>query len=159
MRKALWLSCSLAMVLGLMGCGSDAREVQVSKTLKQLEDAANNVGRIKAKVEAWEKEPQKTQLLKDAVDDTEGLKKNGQALQEIKQENERLEPPSKEEKEEFAKGYRNKLTGAVDRLNKEQIALNQALARAEKINKAALAELNDKLRLAQREFEVLTRPR
>lgn len=159
MKRAFWPVYSIVMC-GLLGCGSDVRESLVVMAVKQVGDAATNLGNIKENVEKWEKEtkdPEKARHIKTAIEATERLKRNGQTLQEIKQEAAKLDPISPEEKEELGKNFRKRLQTDVDRLSKEMNALNQTMARAEKASKSGIADLKQKLQVAQSEFEVLTR--
>lgn len=160
MRKVFWPACPALMMFGLLGCGSDVRESLVSVAVKQINDASSNLGNIKENVEKWEKETKdadKTRHIKTAIEATERLKRNGQTLQEIKQEAAKLEPLSPEEKEELGKTFRKSLESAVQRLNKEMTSLNESMLRAEKVSKSGIADLKQKLQVAQSEFEVLTR--
>lgn len=160
MGRTLWLGCAAGMCLGLIGCGSDRRETLVSVAVKQMNDAAGNMASVRSSVEKWEKEPkEKAKYLKLAGDAADRLKKNGQAFQEIKQQADNLEALTQQEKEEQAKNFKKNLRGALDAVTKEMNALNQTMARAEKMDKAGISDLREKLRQAQSEFEVLSRQR
>jgi hypothetical protein len=163
MKKLVVVGSLLSLVL--TGCSSDEREGQISKTISELNKAASSLGNIRDNVEKWEKETkdsEKNRFLKQAMDGTETLKSVAQQLQLIKQTTDKLEPATKEQKEEYAQKHRNALGSALNNVNKEQTALNEALTRAEAANRnlaGALGELKQKLQLAQGEFEVLTKTR
>ncbi|MBM4067909.1 MAG: hypothetical protein FJ271_03055 [Planctomycetes bacterium] len=160
MGRTMWLGCAAGMCLGLIGCSSDTRETLVSVAVKQMNDAASNMASIRQSVEKWEKEPkEKAKYLKLAGDAAERLKKNGQAFQEIKQQADKLDVLTQQEKEEQAKTFEKSLRGALTTVTKEMAALNQTMARAEKVDKTGISDLREKLRQAQSEFEVLSRQR
>lgn len=162
MRRGLWLCGMVAMTVGLAGCGSDMREVLVSTAVKQMNDAASNLASIRETVDKWEREKEtkdKEKLIKSASETAERLKRNGQNFQEIKQQAEKLEPLSQQDKDELGKSFSKSLRGALDRVTKEMNALNETMARAEKVSKTGIADLRQKLQHAQSEFEVLSRQR
>ena len=165
MKKLVALGSTFFLVLALSGCSSDQREAQISKTIGELNKAASSITNIKENVDKWDKESkdaEKTKYLKQAIEGTNTLKKIAQELQAIKQTTETLEPATKEQKEEYAEKYRAQLGSAINRVNQEQTALNEAMIRAETAHRDmanALGELKQKLQLAQGEFEVLTKQR
>jgi hypothetical protein len=164
MRMKKWIAWASAVVVMvcLTGCGSDLREVLVGKAIDDLGKAASTIQGIRENVEKWEaetKDAEKKKFLDNAISATDTLKQVGQGFQGIKQATERLEPSSREQREELRRSFRDRLDKAIERLRKEQRSLNDAITRADGIKKGALAELKEKLQQAQGEFEVLTKPR
>ncbi len=163
MKKFIAPLGALCLTLVLSGCGSDLREVLISGTIEKLNKAKTSLPNIKTNVAKWDKETkdaEKTKLLKSAMDGTNSLRGVARELQEIKQATGQLDPTTKEQREEYLQKYRDRLGSAVEGLKKEQTGLNDALIMAEKNHpqlKTALAELKQKLQLAQSEFDVLTK--
>jgi hypothetical protein len=95
--------------------------------------------------------------LKKAIQSADSLRLSAKSLQDLKQESLQVEPTSGEVREEYRQKYRVSLPAAVQRVEKGQKALNEALLQAEKNHpdqKPALVELKQKLQLAQAEFEL-----
>ena len=160
MTKFLLLAGALAIFLP--GCGTDERERLISSALDQINSAASNMSAIKENVLKWEKEKkesEKTKLLKNAVDQTAALTKNAQFFQAIKGQADKLEPGTPETRKELVDKYRDRFATAIDNANKERIALNDAIAKAEKTNKTALSDLKINLQKAQGDFENLVKQR
>lgn len=160
MKKLLLLAGVLAFFLP--GCGTDERERLISSAKDEIDKAASNMASIKDNIVKWEKEKkvtEKTKLLKNAVDGTAALTKNAQVFQAIKGQADRLEPGTPDSRKELVDKWRDRFATAIDNVNKERIALNDTIARAEKINKADLAELKISLQKAQGDFENLVKQR
>jgi hypothetical protein len=160
MKKLLLLAGALAIFLP--GCGTDEREQLITSALDQINSAASNMTAIKDNVVKWEKEKKETEknkLLKNAVDGTTALTKNAQFFQAIKGKADKLEPGTPESRKELVDKYRDRFALAIENANKERIALNDAIAKAEKKDKASLAELKISLQKAQGDFENLVKQR
>jgi len=162
MMKLLVLAGALAMAMVLPGCGTDERERLITQALDQLDSAANNLSTIKDNVVKWEKEKKETdkpKLLKNAVEATVALSKNAKDLQYIKGMADKLETGTPETRKEYVDKYRDRFASAIENVNKERIALTEAIARAERKEKAPLAELKVSLQRAQGDFENLVKQR
>lgn len=160
MKKLFLLAGVLA--ISLPGCGTDEREQLISSALDQINSATSNMAAIKDNVVKWEKEKkdtEKAKLLKNAVDGTTALTKNAQFFQAIKGKADKLEPGTPEARKELVDKYRDRFASAIESANKERLALNDAIAKAEKKDKSSLAELKVSLQKAQGDFENLVKQR
>jgi outer membrane murein-binding lipoprotein Lpp len=167
MKRSFVLAAVMCGLLVVSGCGTDVRENVISLTIESLTKAAGSLASIKEAVAKWDskdtKEADKAAWLKKAMDRIEGtnsLRTAAQGLLQAKQAAQQLEPASKEVRDEYFEKYQKNIQDAVKRVQKEQDALNEALRQAEQNHpdqKTALAELKQKLQLAQGEFEVQTK--
>jgi hypothetical protein len=160
MKKLSARAAVIFTVLTLSGCGSDLRETLISSAVGDMNKAAGSLSSIKENLEKLDKEKKnedKVALLKKAAESTNTLRSAALGLQRVKQASLQLEPASKETRDEYREKYQDRLRAAVQRLEKEQKGLNEALIQAEKKHpdqKKELAELKQKLQLAQGEFEL-----
>jgi hypothetical protein len=150
-----------ALVLFLPGCGTDEREKLIADALEEINKASGNMATIKENIVKWEKAnvSEKPKLLKSAMDATQALKKNALIFQLIKGQADKLEPGTPESRKELVEKYRDRFASAIESANKERIALNEAIARAEKKEKAPLADLKISLQQAQGDFENIVKQR
>jgi len=150
-----------ALVLFLPGCGTDDRERLISDALEEIGKAAGNMAAIKDNIVKWEKAnaSEKPKLLKSAMDATQALSKNALMFQVIKGQADKLDPGAPESRKELVDKYRDRFASAIENANKERIALNEAIARAEKKEKAPLADLKISLQKAQGDFENIVKQR
>jgi DNA repair exonuclease SbcCD ATPase subunit len=160
MKKLIVLAGTLCVTLTVCGCGSDLREALINGATESMNKASGTLSAIKENVDKWDKETreaEKTNVLKKAVESTKSLHTAAQGLQRVRQEAMQLEPAAKELREQNREKYQKGIVAAVERLNKEQKGLNDALIQAEKNHpdqKTKLTELKQKLQLAQAEFEL-----
>jgi len=159
MKKVMLFVGVLALLLP--GCGTDERERLIADALDQINSAATNMATIRDNIVKWEKakESERPKLLKSAIDGTQALSKNALAFQLIKGQADKLEPGTLESRKELADKYRERFAAAIENANKERIALNEAIARAEKKEKAPLVDLKISLQKAQGDFENLVKQR
>jgi len=150
-----------ALVFFLPGCGTDDRERLISDALEEIGKAAGNMAAIKDNIVKWEKAnaSEKPKLLKSAMDATQALSKNALMFQLIKGQADKLDPGTPESRKELVEKYRDRFASAIENANKERIALNEAIARAEKKEKAPLADLKISLQKAQGDFENIVKQR
>jgi len=161
MKKLFGFASVLSMAMFLPGCGTDEREQYISTALDQINSAATNMAAVKDNVVKWEKakDNEKAKLLKNAKDSVDALTKNAQNFQSIKGRADKLERPTPDEQKALVDKYRDRLASAIDNANKESMALNEAIARAEKKDKNSLADLKVSLQKAQGDFENLVKQR
>ena len=157
--KKLWILSGI-LALCLPGCGSDEREQLINKSIDQLNNAASNMATIKENIVKWEKgkENEKSKLLDIAEKSTVELQKSAKKLQEIKQQADKLEAPAPEDRKAFVDKFRDRYASAIEKVEKERIALNEVIARADKNHKGSLATLKSKLQQIQGDFENLVKP-
>jgi hypothetical protein len=161
MKKMMGLAGVLSLAVILPGCGTDEREQYISAALDQIKSASDNMSAIKDSVVNWEKAKgnEKNKHLKNALESVTALTKNAQNFQSIKGRADKLEPPTPEARKELVDKYRDRFASAIENANKERVALNEAIARAEKKDKTSLAELKISLQKAQGDFENLVKQR
>jgi hypothetical protein len=161
MKKLIGLASVMIVALTLPGCGTDEREQLISSALDQINSAATNMAAIKDNVVKWEKakDNEKPKLLKNALESVTALSKNAQMFQLIKGKADKLEPLSPEDRKGFVDKYRDRFASAIENANKERVALNDAIARAEKKEKTSLSDLKINLQKAQGDFENLDKQR
>ena len=161
MKKLFGFVSVLSMAMILPGCGTDEREQYISTALDQIKSAADNMAAIKDSIGKWEKakDNEKAKFLKNAQDSVTALVKNAQMFQAIKGKADKLERPTPDEQKALVDKYRDRFASAIENANKESMALNEAIARAEKKDKNSLADLKISLQKAQGDFENMVKQR
>jgi len=164
MRRLPWIALGALLTLSLAGCSPDPREGAIGGGLGNVEAASADLSAIKDEINKAVKKSQKDNVkltaadFKDALTAVEHLKDDGKKLAEIRNNQaDALPPISAEEKEDYVKRYQDRLTSAIDDLQKNKKALNEALVEAETVNRQAVVELRKKIREAEGEFEALAR--
>jgi uncharacterized lipoprotein YehR (DUF1307 family) len=159
--KMLWILAA-ALALALTGCGGDERERLINRAIDQLTNAQTHMAAIKDSVLKWEKEKkqqEKLRLLQSAKDAAKAFRKTAKEFQKIKQEADKLDASTPEDRKTYVEKFRERFAQAIENVDKERLALNAAIARAEKTAKGQLAELKSSLRDAQGDFESLAKQR
>ena len=165
MKRLPVLVCTFFLCGFLVGCGTDSKEGLIEDTINMVQQAANDVGNIKSRVnEAIKKVDEKGSKLDlaDAGKAADQLKKLGEEAQKIKRRIE-LDRASitDEDRQTYADNKRGKLASVFGDLIKERNDLNKALDKAEKSNipnaKKAVNDLREKIRDAESPFESLAR--
>ena len=159
-RILVLLGTSLFCVI-LTGCGGDPRGDTVGAVVGLMNGAAGDVKSITTAVDKAIDKHKKENVpleLTDAIAAAKLLAETGKKLQEIKTNQiDHIKPATEEEKVELADKYKGRINTAVGDLVKEKKELNNALQRAEAIDKDKVEELRTKIREAEGPFEALAR--
>jgi hypothetical protein len=162
-KAARWLTLLVPMVF-LTGCGSDPREEYIDKAVKYVNDAANELGAIKDRVNAAIKNAKDNKLnrkdLSEAKGNIETLRDLGKKMQLVKQNTDAAgSSTSEDEKAELRQRYQKRVQDSLAGLEEERVALQKALQEAEAIDAEGIRDLRDQLTQAEGIFAVLARPR
>jgi hypothetical protein len=179
-RAAACLLCGL--LLGVAGCGSDPQDEIISGTLNRLTEVTQNLGEIKKSVrEAINASDskgvrigEKDEYLLRALASAQDLRKLGERLQHLKELSDIMkDKTSPEFSKDLAARYRNRLQDNVLNLEKEERALDVALAEAykkadeggqgllgdEPLKKEDQSSIRAEIKKGREAFEVLTKQR
>jgi hypothetical protein len=162
MRRSLVLLGTFLLSGLLAGCGGDTREDLISRTVGAMNEAAKQMDTIAKDVTKAVDKAQKdgsNQLdLADALKATEKLAVTGRKMQQIKGELESMRGKvTDEEKQENAKDKGPMINDSFKRLLKEQNTLEEALGKANEVNRAETQKLREKIKEAVGPFESLSR--
>ncbi len=162
MTRRLVTGCTLALCVGLLGCGSESRDNLITQVLTTANDAAAKWRNVKNEVDKLlqKKEDLEQKDFKPALEATNQLKDLGNQMLNIKAVAEKLkETVTDADRAEFNKRFVGQLQRAMLTLVTEQEALNKALQEVETRSPEAASELSRKVRDIQAEFEAVSKPR
>ena len=159
--------CGALLFCSICGCGGETYEDLIKDTIARINEAATDVGSIRAEVKkAIEKtEGGKPLDLKAAIKATEALNKTGKDTQLLKRRIEQIRANVDDsQKKANAESQRGKLNAAMTELLKQKADLAAVLAEAERLPpdrvpnaKQAVADFRAKLIEAESPFEALSR--
>ena len=162
MKRILSLTAAVLMTAGLAGCGGDERKDVVQGVLSMMDQAASDVANIRKRVdEAVDKSKKDNAPLDftEAAKAAETLRKEtGPFAQKRKAEVEAIRGKlDADAKQAFAEEFKGKVNETFKRLVTEKNKLNEALEKADQIDKQKTDDLRAKIREAEGPFESLAR--
>jgi uncharacterized protein YdcH (DUF465 family) len=166
MKRQLVLVGIFFLLAGLVGCGSESGDAQVSQAIVVMNNARARLAAVKNEVNkavdkaAGENNRELTgDDFKPAVTAAGGLKEAGSELQRVRERTEALKGSiTPEERDELTKRFKSRWEQESIELQKTQDELDQAIKRAEDRGpKTAVDELKKTLRLGLGDFEVIAR--
>jgi hypothetical protein len=157
-----WLVVLAPVIIA--GCSSDPRDEYIDKAVKYINDAANELGAIKDRVNAAIKGTKDNKLsakeLREASANVETLRDLGKKMQLVKQQTDGLGASTNdEEKADLRQRYQKRVQDALATLEEERVALQKTLQEAEAIDPDGIRDLRNQLTQAEGIFAVLARPR
>jgi hypothetical protein len=165
MKRIVVLAGTFCLLAGLIGCSSNVGDALLNADVEVMNKSAAQLRSVKDRVnEAVQKAAKDNKSLTDtdlkpAVKAAEALKDIGKALQQLKEKTDALkDSTTKEEREELAQRFKDRMLTATVDLVKAQQEVDQAIRKAEERGpREAVDELKKTLRMAEGEFEVLAK--
>jgi pyruvate/2-oxoacid:ferredoxin oxidoreductase beta subunit len=164
MKKGLVLAAAW-MLFFLSGCGSDQRETLANHALTMLDDTNTKIVAVRERIEDAMKKMDKGLNLQDAMRACEELKRKGKELQNTYNAIHALrDPVPEEERKQYVERLRERIQSGILKLNDETLLLNSKFRELQETaqdptSKAAVEELEKKLKEAQGEYDSLARQR
>jgi len=151
-------------LLGIVGCGSDPREALISSTIGYLNEAANDISRIRDRVDEAVKKQENKKLnakeLKDATSEVDSLKELTKKMQIAKQKIESVSgSTTAEQREALRQQFQQKLSSAMASIEEQRLALEKSIVAAEAVDAESVKDLRSKLTEAEGSFVILARQR
>ena len=165
MKRCVVLVGTFWLLAAVAGCSSDPRDAFLAQEISTIDKATEQLRSVKVEVnKAVEKAAKDNKALtaadlEPAVKAADKLRDIGKEMQMLKEKTDALkESTTKDEREELVQKYRDKLQGALVKLDKAQTEMDQAVKKADERGPREVVDVLKKtLRQAQGEFQTIAK--